>query len=485
MPILERTASREKLAALLAEGHESEQLDYKDVVDLSTDPGEWEMARDIAAMEALGGYIVVGADNSGVLTGRLTTTQADLLDEARLRAKMRKYLTPPLDLLAGCYQMEPSKLAACIYVGPNPGGFRILSVPGNYRAGCPFRHGEVFVRHGTASERWDQSDVEPIIERIVTKRKDAWRRERADDDRARSMAAGFVVAGQIEWTLDAATFQERIVQALRSDDLVSLQLAINTMVVDAAGLHAGKSQDDLHTLLQRLACVGTTAASLKRVDAIEMSAKALARIFAIAPAGSPEAPALWLEVASRVEAIGSVAVRQAEWESVRALALLPAGESYSRFVLRHAVTQAGRAGLLFRAAKLHGLVSVARVAVDEEPCLRPEVPAGDELILDSLCQFDFLAVLAAIDEMGSTDTRYYYTNFAAYYTRRVEQLVVALVRHERVRDVIYPRPDAELAEALATIDRLAAHEAFQYGGWDGFTNREITSFLRAHLKNPS
>src|SRR6266851_317550 len=123
MPVLERTASREKLAALLAEGHESEQLDYKETVDLSTEAGEWEMARDIAAMEALGGYIVVGADNSGVLTGRLTSKQAQLLDEARLRAKVRKYLKPPLDLLAGCYDMESGERAACIYIGPNPRGF--------------------------------------------------------------------------------------------------------------------------------------------------------------------------------------------------------------------------------------------------------------------------------------------------------------------------------------------------------------------------
>src|SRR5438128_9184871 len=106
MPVLERTASREKLAALLAEGHESEQLDYKETVDLSNKAGEWEMARDIAAMEALGGYIVVGADNSGVLTGRVTAGQARLLDEARLRGKMKRYLSPPLDLLAGVYEIE-------------------------------------------------------------------------------------------------------------------------------------------------------------------------------------------------------------------------------------------------------------------------------------------------------------------------------------------------------------------------------------------
>ncbi|PPK66238.1 hypothetical protein CLV40_111202 [Actinokineospora auranticolor] len=40
-----------------------------------------------------------------------------------------------------------------------------------------FRVGDVFVRHGTRSERWTDADRRLLVEQIVARRKDSWRRE--------------------------------------------------------------------------------------------------------------------------------------------------------------------------------------------------------------------------------------------------------------------------------------------------------------------
>jgi hypothetical protein len=67
-------ASEEKLRLLLVEGHESEQLDYKAACDLSQVRDKVELAKDLGAMQALGGYMVIGADDHGKTTNRLTAS---------------------------------------------------------------------------------------------------------------------------------------------------------------------------------------------------------------------------------------------------------------------------------------------------------------------------------------------------------------------------------------------------------------------------
>ena len=55
-----------------------------------------EIAKDIGAMQFDGGFIVIGADSSGALTGRSTETEAEKFDEANLRNKIDKWIEPRL-----------------------------------------------------------------------------------------------------------------------------------------------------------------------------------------------------------------------------------------------------------------------------------------------------------------------------------------------------------------------------------------------------
>lgn len=83
--VVEQTLNEEKVEQLLAEGGEFELLDFKRTLDLNETSGIVEFAKDIAAMQVDGGYIVVGADDFGTPTGELSAEQAKLFDEARER----------------------------------------------------------------------------------------------------------------------------------------------------------------------------------------------------------------------------------------------------------------------------------------------------------------------------------------------------------------------------------------------------------------
>jgi hypothetical protein len=156
----------EKLLELLGAQHESTRLDYKRTLDLSDRRSALELIKDIAAFQAEGGYVVVGVDESGVPTGELTEEQASLLDESRLRAKARRYFHEPLDLRTAAHIVK-EKRVTLIHVGPHPDGIAILVADGTVSGAEVFRKGDVFVRHGTASERWEPADLARLKDRIL------------------------------------------------------------------------------------------------------------------------------------------------------------------------------------------------------------------------------------------------------------------------------------------------------------------------------
>lgn len=78
------------------------------------------------------------------------------------------------------------------------------------------------------------------------------------------------------------------------------------------------------------------------------------------------------------------------------------------------------------------LLSLASEYAANHPCVRG-LPASDEAVLDSICQFDALAVLAAIAGAGSLSTSHFYPNFARFYTHRTEPAFVEVLDNQALR----------------------------------------------------
>jgi hypothetical protein len=53
-----------------------------------------------------------------------------------------------------------------LYVPPHPDGFCIFKADGFYGKAAVFRAGDVYARHGSASERWQQPDIDRIRKRL-------------------------------------------------------------------------------------------------------------------------------------------------------------------------------------------------------------------------------------------------------------------------------------------------------------------------------
>lgn len=266
MVVVELLVNEEKLTALLREQSESESLDYKDAVDLSNPRHLVEFTKDVGAMQAFGGYLVIGVDAAGAPTGSMSPELARLFDEATLRPKLTKRLTLPFTVLSQSHLIN-GHTVILVYVGPHADGLAVFASDGLYdvpqsggksKSVTLFRAGEVFVRHGTSSERWNQSDVP----RLLAKR-DARIREEARADLASALAAverGTRAQGLARGPVDAftsqldqGTFDATATELLRTGDRTPIRLLLVRAVGDAEASVLGGDLEGLQTLLDRLA----------------------------------------------------------------------------------------------------------------------------------------------------------------------------------------------------------------------------------------
>lgn len=180
LPAWAGSVDAEALARLLGFGGERDWLDYKSQCDLSSTRDLVEITKDIGALMITGGYIVVGADDHGLPAGE--PAHLELFDPANVHAKVAKYIPKPFELRVAV-QTHQHQLFAVIYVAPHPDGLCVFEHAGNYTepgkgTRTVFRAGDVFARHGTASERWNQHDIETVKRRLA-----------ADADHGRDQAA--------------------------------------------------------------------------------------------------------------------------------------------------------------------------------------------------------------------------------------------------------------------------------------------------------
>ena len=139
-----------------------------------------EIVKDMGAMMVTGGYLIIGADDQGQPSGE--PEHLDLFDPAKLHAKAAKYISGPFELRVGIHQHQGQPFVL-IYVAPHPDGFCVFTTSGNYTEPGKgqrqaFRTGEVYGRHGTSSQPWNQHDIVAIKQRLA-----------ADADRGRDQAA--------------------------------------------------------------------------------------------------------------------------------------------------------------------------------------------------------------------------------------------------------------------------------------------------------
>jgi hypothetical protein len=172
--------SRARVEALLGVD-EHAQLDHKRRIDLGNRRDVVELTKDIAAMMALGGDILIGTDDDGRIAGDMDESLARKFDEAKLRDQVGRYLDPSFRVRVGIH-MFPDGWVVALNIEPSSDGVAVIRADGAYeiesggvmRPKIVFRPGDVFVRHGSKSERWSQNDVRDLVLRIREREKAQW-----------------------------------------------------------------------------------------------------------------------------------------------------------------------------------------------------------------------------------------------------------------------------------------------------------------------
>ena len=512
MPIVEPVLNLEKARQLLDEGSESAQLDYKRRCDLHERRDIVEIAKDFAALQLEGGYVVVGADNTGVPTGEMDEVLVRLFDEATLRDKLKKYIPEPFSLLTFVFQHKGNWIAA-LGTLPNPAGLVAMRQDGTYREGTKdvtvFRKGDVYVRHGSKSERCDQADILRAFERIVGERKEAWLAENLQVVKAlaetgalgRTLAAS--PAAAFSWRIDADAFGSATLELIRTDDRAPILTTLDAMKRDAATFLSREPSiqvDDLRILLDRLACVVAIAMRLENQFIAGEGLKTFTSIYALGfepyamgPAFNEyRTPQLWLEVVLRIMALGAYAVRLEKWDFVRRLGFQAPGAAAGRYSddtpwLRHGLTEAARANLLIKPGEQRrntgALISLSLGVAKRVACLRPDVLPESDALLNSLLQFDLIAAIIVMTTMKSTDTSYWYPSFGFWSGWRSEPILVKLLSDETIRAQLLPCPlDPEaLLKAVWSAGGKARETSLNFHGWESQTVHDYFAPVRERL----
>jgi hypothetical protein len=512
--VVDGLVSDEKLRQLVALEAEYPELDFKRMLDLNDRCALVELAKDVGAMQVRGGYIVVGVDDNGKLTGELEASQKKLFDEANLVPKLVRYLPEPLEMRTRWFELDENN-TVLIYVGPNPDGCAVFRVDGtcneNRNERVIFRQFDIFWRDGTRSVRVNQEGIREVFRRRLDRERAVWAVEhqqqlRADFENLRQAYASRAVSeapiGALGLDLDPGTLASAALEAVRRDDTIPLRRLLSDARRRARELYSEGNEigPDLEDLLDRLTCLAATFLEYEvnpwfertleaLVDVydlgLDQSGRSLDYSFAIDPADARTR--LWLVVVERAYALGALAVRLERWDAVRQITLERPDHlsEYYHSWLRHGLTMASRARHLESQDEGGGsirlsLLNLARQQVLRLACLRADgVRADDDELLDSLAQFDLLQALVAIANARSVSTGVFYTNFAAFRPDRVEPAVERLIRDREMRKMIFPLTDTDLALALNKLNEMASREGVATGFF-GFQAEPIVRFINEH-----
>jgi hypothetical protein len=291
---------------------------------------------------------------------------------------------------------------------------------------------------------------------------------------------------------DAGAFGDSLVSYLRAGDRAAVIVLLDEMSHDAASFLSSEGEgarEEIGILLDRLACAAAAAVRFSEGRLLESCVRTALAVYmsgfdedggqrnARAQGGRISSPLLWFELAQHLFAVGGLAVRRGDWGAVRQLALqmttdrLSVSRGEGKYWLRHAVSEASNAGIINISDARRGqevlLIKGALELVEREPCLRPELPAGDYRLLRSLLGFDLLAGLVVSADAGGFDTGRVYPSFIYWNIYEVEPLLARLLRDGEMRAGLFPGglEDAFLAKVLRGLGRLAERRSDLWSYW--------------------
>lgn len=459
---------QQKIKALLGQGTEHEKLDYKKTLDIADTHELVEITKDIAAMlSSGGGSLLVGADDAGNPVNDLSDALFEKFDETKLRNKLKKYINEPLPIRAAAVQIDGFN-HILIECDEHPDGFVILKAIGQYPDGVKtkdvFKPGDVFVRHGSASERWQQHDIERIVASRISKAKNSWLK-------------------------DAELILTRIGQqnAPEVDEKRRLKELVNSLKdkVKAATLN----QSDIQLALDEICLTAIKAVHNEEEGVFKVCVDSLVACYALGfdhkgawkLTSSFNPVELWYAVLVRLPLVGGACVEAKLYAYAKYIILqnVPGDDGrHYRTWYRHALTMSSRGNYTPRGSNgegrsfLSATTNFFRTDIQYKNALNWDDEEGRTFIVS----FDYLATLVILDDLQRIDTSEFYTSFAFYDKDRITQMLVDILLNEKVRESLFKSQPEQLAYIAKEVDDVAYQEEGLY--WDkGDWRYGLTGFM--------
>jgi hypothetical protein len=447
-----------KIRSLLGQGSEYEKLDYKRTLDISDKHSVIEIAKDIGAMlSSEGGSILVGADDSGVQVPDLADAEYDKFDETKLRNALKKYIAEPINVVCSMAKVDGFN-HLLIECGDYPNGFVVFKIDGQYRDAAgkdklAFRQGEVFVRHGSASERWEQHDIDRILKAQIAKQKSAWLKD-----------AELIMArmgnGAVPSTPENETRLKQVITDFRkrlTDNTLNLP-EIENAANDVSLIALNAVVEDNEKLFK------DSVAAMMTLYKAGFDHRGNWRL------NSTFNPVdLWHEILLRAPIVGGFCIenKKYQWAKYLVLQKVPGddGRHFSNWY-RHALTMASRSNKFVdsKDGKKNRLLSMSADITQNDGQFKQTTNWGADEAITYCVQFDYFASMVALDDIQAIDTSAFYTSFAFFNKDLIMQLLVHLLLDEEAKKSVFKSSDEHLAFIIQKIDELASGENFF--GWD-------------------
>jgi len=418
------------------------------------------------------------------------------------------------------------KCFALIYVEESSRSPIIMSKQGQYeRDGnnvSVFRAGDVLVRRGASTQRADQNDMQDVISRMRRRERDRWTEEilgvrdltKRLDQLIGVLSEGNSVLGsginysrsrtssvqdEANYFLGMSAFEDIILDALRADNDIDLKWYLNNAAsvfyreleeaaMDSENLgEANRIRDNrLESLLDNLAVLAITCAKYRRFQFLSGVRNALYNIYERAHTVNFDRLALrvelrqswvWEAIMKRVYAIGATLLLENLSEEVPTFIrqqVLWDDYYRNRFWAKHALVMRSRDGGLTR----KGLCALTEDFIQKREWFYRVFRENKDNVISTLCQFDFLQCIHAINE--SDDERAGYPSFGIYHNSRTEPILSKILRDNLVRNALLPSmTDDKFAKIVKILDEKAGHEFIAFNGWDSdyWQDPEVRSFL--------
>lgn len=446
----EPRTDKEMLVSLLSQG-EGPHLDFKMDIDWDSTEARVKFVKDVVSLINThpGGHLIIGVNDDGSPASEKINFNRNRYDSASLMDLVSKYIDAPIDIRSQIHIVEGHEYAIIAVLGRGSWLPIPMSRQGNYmdlngKQKHVFRAGDIFIREGSKNV-----SIKYVHWEFLIKRHDKQIRDQAYSDinlLIKKIMDFFTIYHKdtiqnppllIETNYDIQV--KSVNKYLENNNIPPLQQFIRQFVSSDA--------IDIIKKLTILTLLGVQALNYNNKELVIFVIDELYDLYELMYDQNIHNR---LEIVVFLYIIGSACVRYKRWYLISFMVLKNSKSSRYRYWIKEIQVYAFMNKLIRENSG--NIIDIARAYMSNIPELRPDfigelstdnIPL-DEIIINSLCEFDFIQVM--LHELtNDVDNQSKGYPLCAFYARkRIEKFLLEYVRSSSLRTELTNSDDETL-----------------------------------------